>query len=457
MNKVERLLAYIYIFLLPVTLIQISKAYLFSMGTSASFYVNILCIVLLLLSIAKNKRMKSSNEIGANRKALIAFIIIITILNLITLIMAFILHEKLGTVIRRDTYIAALPYVVYNIQIIFIVIYNIYLFRNINQKQIIKIIYYSIAAVIAVGYLEIIISVTKNMNIAKLFYFTDILGQFSTNYTLSCGRVNLLSSEASTAGVFITIFVIPFIAIVFSYKLLSRKKLIILLMTIIPIAVFARSSTMLIGVVCDIVVINLWLISKYKSKLFPIAFIETMVIIISGFILRDSLNDIRYLIFYKAADVNNLSTVHRISSVYTNAVAFINYPILGVGNGIQGFFYIKYLPDWAFKSSESSAIYYYGSIWPGGGGFIPSYIAGYGILGVLLFIILIRILLNNLKKLKNTEYEYIYSWCIICFIIFLIQAIVSISIYGEYYIIFILSLAFITVNKKPLSSIVQEG
>lgn len=448
MNQIEKLLAYIYIFLLPVTLVQITKSHLFSMGTSASFYISILGIILLFFSVAKNKKMNTLNEIGANRKALIVFVIIITALNLMSLIMAFILHESLGTVIRRDTYIAALPYIAYNTQIIFIVIYNIYIFRNISQKQIIKTIYYSIAAITAIGYLEIIISVTRSASIAKLLYFTDILGNFSPNYTLSSGRVNLLCSEASTAGVFISVFVIPFIAIMFSYKLLSRKKLFILLLAIIPIAVFARSSAMLIGLVFDIVVINLWLIAKYRNKLIPVAFAEAMIIIISGFILRDSLNDIKYLIMYKAADINNLSTVHRISSVYTNAVAFLNYPVLGVGNGVQGFFYLKYLPDWAFKSSESSDIYYYSSIWPGSGGFIPSYISGYGVLGVFLLVILIGILINNLKKLKNTEYEYIYPWCIIGFIIFLIQAVISINIYGEYYIIFMLSLAFITVNKK---------
>ena len=349
MNKLEKIIAYIYIFLLPVDLIQITKSYLFSMGISASFYFHIMGIFLMFLSICKNKKMQGENSIKINKKVFNTFLITVIILTLSSLFMAMILHEQLGILDKRDTYIAAIPCIVYNIQIIVIIIYNIYIFKNISQNRIIKIIFYSIVFIVIVGYLQVIISLTQNVQIAKLFAFTDMLGQFNPNYTLASGRVNLLTPEASAAGIFINVFAIPFIMVAYNYKLIKRRKLVVLLISFIPIAVFSSSSTMLIGILVNFIFISIWYIKKNPHKLLLVVLFESLTIIICGYIYKGKLSELLYLGVYKITDSKNLSTIHRFSSIYTDMIAFLKYPILGVGNGIQGFFYIKCLPNWAFK------------------------------------------------------------------------------------------------------------
>lgn len=448
MNKLEKLIAYLYIFLLPVDLVQITKKYLYSMGTSASFYLHIIGILLLFLSLCKNGRIQGGNIIKANKKVFNLLVMIVILLTLSSLIMALALHEQLGILANRDTYIAGIPCIVYSIQIIAVIAYNIYIFKNISPGRIIKIIYYSIVFIIIAGLLQVIISITKNSSIADLFVFTDMLGQFGKNYTLASGRVNLLTMEASGAGAFINIFVIPFITVAFAYRLIERKKLIVLLISLIPIAVFSSSSTMLIGILVNFIFITVWYIRKNPDKVIAVLSFQAFIIIICAFMYKDKLNELLYLGFYKIADGKDLSTIHRFSSIYTDMMAFLKYPVLGVGNGIQGFFYIKYLPNWAFKSLESSAYYYYRTRWPGSGAFIPTYLSGYGILGVFALIILLISMYKSLKKFKDTQYEHFYSWSLLSIVAFIPLALVSVGIYGEYYFLFILTFSFLAINKE---------
>lgn len=448
MNKLEKLIAYLYIFLLPVDLIQLTKKYLYSMGTSASFYLHIIGMLLLFLSICKNGNIKGGKIIKANKKVFNLLVMTVILLTLSSLIMALGLHEKLGILINRDTYIASIPCIVYNLQIIMIIAYNIYIFKNISPGRIIKIVYYSIVFIIVVGLLQVVISITKNDLIVKLFSFTDMLGQFGKNYTLASGRVNLLTMEASGAGVFINIFVIPFIITAFTYKLIDRKKLVILLIGLIPIAVFSSSSTMIIGILVNFVFITIWYIRESPKKVLGVLSFDTLIITIGGFMYKDKLNELLYLGVYKLTDADNLSTLHRFSSIFTDMMAFMKYPILGVGNGIQGFFYIKFLPTWAFKSLESSAYYYYRTRWPGSGAFIPTYLSGYGILGVFALVFLLISMYKSIKKVKGTQYEWFYTWSLLSIIVFIPLAVVSVGIYGEYFLVFILTFSFLSISKE---------
>ena len=81
---------------------------------------------------------------------------------------------------------------------------------------------------------------------------------------------------------------------------------------------------------------------------------------------------------------------------------------------------------------------------------MPTYLSGYGIVGIVLILILIISMYKSIKKFKNTPYEHFYSWSILSIITFIPLSIVSSSIYGEYYIIFIITFSFITINKDKI-------
>ena len=51
---------------------------------------------------------------------------------------------------------------------------------------------------------------------------------------------------------------------------------------------------------------------------------------------------IEYLLFEKATDSDNGSTVSRTVPLLVNWGAFMEHPIFGVGNGLQGYYYEKF-------------------------------------------------------------------------------------------------------------------
>jgi hypothetical protein len=159
--------------------------------------------------------------------------------------------------------------------------------------------------------------------------------------------------------------------------------------------------------------------------------------------------------FLKAVDTEDLSTLHRTTSIYTNMKSLKQYPLLGVGNGIQGFYYIKYFPNWGFQSLESAQLYYGETGWPGSGAFVFSYLSAFGLGGLLLLFYLIYLINRNVRKLKHTPYHFIYDFVFVSSIGLLFQAYSTIDIIGNFYAIFIISFATVRYNEQePATEVV---
>lgn len=89
----------------------------------------------------------------------------------------------------------------------------------------------------------------------------------------------------------------------------------------------------------------------------------------------------------KIGNTGNQSTAYRTSTIVNDIEIFKDYPIFGVGDGNQGFFYAQNLPSWVLNSGSTEALVALsGSIGAlNGGAFLPSIISGYGIVGCMLF------------------------------------------------------------------------
>ena len=440
-SMIKKNIYILYLFSLPITNILISKRYIYSMGVSLSFYISIIGILLICLDMLKSKTVYI--EKNTRRIVVMMFCLIIS-----SIFMAIVLNYELGVLFGRNTYIAILPQIVYVLQIIITLIYNGYMLRDVNIKIILKIIYISIICTIIYGYIQIIImkfdvSFFNNIYIKTIGFIED-----SKNpYLIGIGEVNLLTLEASTAGAFLSIYILPFILACYRNKYISLNKFIFLLVSLIPIIIYNNSSSALLGtVIClsifFILEINRRGLRKYKLINFVVIIVIASIgvgMFIESDIFKHS--EIYDRTIGKISSNKDLSTVHRSSSIITNMMAFKEHPILGVGNGNQGFYYVKHLPQWAFKSYESKALYYGNSGWPGSGAFIPTLISGYGILGIVIFICIITISYRNLRKLKDNKIRIIYDFLLLAFIGFIFQSYTTINVIGEYWLIFLLSLA----------------
>ena len=109
----------------------------------------------------------------------------------------------------------------------------------------------------------------------------------------------------------------------------------------------------------------------------------------------------------KISDAGNQSTAYRNSTVINDIEIFKDYPLFGVGDGNQGFFYAQNLPSWVLASGSTEAL----SALSGrigvlnGGAFLPSIISGYGALGCVLFacwiVVSIRMAFSNKENMGH--------------------------------------------------------
>ncbi len=453
MSNIEKNLFKLYIFLLPITCIDLFNGKLYSLTTSISAVVNVIGIIYLFIKFINGGKIKTSPAIRY-------LSIIIVLLNISSIIMAALLYKKLGVFIGRTTFLAILPHIAYYFQILLVFYYNYLYLSAMETEEIKKWIEYSLIFMLLIGYVQIVIILTKNSALTnivmKLQDIFMVKSLFFNTY-----RVTLMGREASEAGAILATFIMPYL---FSNIIVSRKKLkyIILALLFVPMSIYAESSTFYIGLIISVIYFVIYYCKKsYKFKIGAqlTAIVSVIVLLISVILMRNGVQlyeknkdtDTKgfvYLTTSKLMDEDNLSTIHRYSSIYTNWQAVKRYPILGVGNGNQGFFYRIYFPKWAAVSEESKG-YYYGELgWPGSGAFLPTYISSYGIFGVILLIIYIVFTEANVKKLINTDKEFFYYMYKIGVLSFIPLSITAINITGIMYILFILSIPFIEVNKK---------
>ena len=118
-----------------------------------------------------------------------------------------------------------------------------------------------------------------------------------------------------------------------------------------------------------------------------LAFSVLVVSFTGGQIVSDETAETFESVLWKISDVGNQSTAYRTSTVINDVEIFKDYPIFGVGDGNQGFFYAQNIPSWVIASGSTEALSALsGSIGVlNGGAFLPSIFSGYGIVGCVLF------------------------------------------------------------------------
>lgn len=452
MDKFEKIIFKLYIYFLPVTAIDIFNGKLYSISNSFSFIFHIMGIMMLII---RYRNIKIRN----NRILNYTTIFIIT-LNILSLIMAIYLHDDLGTLLGRDTYKAIIPHLIYYFQILFAFYYNYLMFKKFESHEIQKWIFNSIKIFIFISYIQIFLLLINNTNLTAIYQNIEKILGIEANFPFN-NRVRALNKEPADMGGLLSIYILPFVlSNILKYP--KNKKYLLVLILLCPIVFYSKSTATYIGFMIVLLYFSYMYCKNSSSNLLRVlklmySSILIMIILyfihingIINFSTTSNLNvnsteqfyGFKYLLFEKFTDSSNSSTIHRNSSLYTNIEAFKNYPLLGVGNGNQGFFYIRYFPEWAFSSYESVNTYLGKNGWPGSGTFLPTYISSYGGIGLLLLMIYVVMIKQNMIKLqkKNIIFYNMYKLGIIAFIPL---SIISTNIIGIYYIIFVFSLILI--------------
>lgn len=346
----------------------------------------------------------------------------------LSILMAFVL-STMQEGFKESPYHAIIGDIVLYLIFVLSVCYNSYALTHfIRFKDLIPVMNAQLVVLLTVGYLQFYalnefgIATVIYERLARVFALTDIT--WITN--LERG-VTFFGTEVASASL-LCYLLIPFnIVRTFSTKGWVRFRYAVSLILFSVLFLTSGSSSALISF---LVVAGVYALIRIRIPVKAImlsSFVAGMVIAIIysvsfGYGTKRGSEDDRsafnYVLMGKLFDTENRSTLTRASTVINDMKIFYDMPITGCGNGNQGFYYNENVPSWMDESDEIIMIRK--TVPNGGGNFFPSYLSGFGLLGVvflLLFIIRYQKWINNSILRKEEELYLIYCLGITLFLV----------------------------------------
>lgn len=310
-----------------------------------------------------------------------------------SVIAAIVLYIPLGTKYGETTFDAIAGDIVFYFVVLLNIYFNAYCLTYIVEfRSLKKILWADVKILLLLGYIQL----------GTIFFG----GPFSAIYTLlqqifrlynvqsvaeDNKGVTFFGSELSAASNLFFV-IIPFVISVILAKETrkhERVKAYICMILFFPLFLTSNSSSVKIGLFFTIVMFTLLRFKEHYYKwLFAVAnIIGISFVVIWGTDIINKIaintNEFWYILLGKAFDTSNLSSAMRFSGMKNFLWILQNFPLTGVGNGIQGFFYENNLQPWAYQSPEVQAVIAGKSGVPNGGSaFWTAYLTGFGLIGL---------------------------------------------------------------------------
>lgn len=345
------------------------------------------------------------------------------------IVWSFLAAIILSTVVSSDLespFFAILGPVIFNIFAALSVYYNYYnLTYNVSFSKLYKIFDIQIVILLIVGYLQLaaIAGMSDPYEILrKVFYLQE------TSFLVAVNRgVTLFGNEPSSIGI-ITFCVLPYIfTSISNTKGWHRIKYIIYVALFFVLFLESFSTeTLILFIASTLLYVYYILDGKLSSFMFKASFVIGLASA-SSYLIDDSdyvsINDkssFEYVLLEKAIDRSNISTAIRMSTVVNDLKIVSDYPLTGVGDGNQGYFYFENMPEWAAVTANAQAFMEDKTIVNGGGNFFPTFFSAYGLVGaiiLLLFVKRYRKLYSTSILKDNPRVDFLYR-CSIILILF---------------------------------------
>lgn len=373
--------------------------------------------------------------------------------SIYTFVMASLLFIPLGTLNGENTIRACIGMIVYGIVVLLHISYNVYAFTHlITWKQAERIFRKSIYVLLFVGYLQL-------ASIRVGGPFTAIYNALGSVFFLAeelDRGVQFFGPEASAAST-LFLFIVPYlIAKVLHSNFFNvwKNKNLLLLVLFAPLFITSNSSSVLMSMVM-VLAVTICMFFRYrgfyKVCLFGSFLAGMTVAVVYG--LGDmkfqgktsDQESLEYILLGKLTDTENHSTMMRSSSIVNDMKIFFKFPITGVGDGLQGYWYNENLPMIYIVSSEvQDLVSGKNGIVDGGGAYFPILLSAYGLIGVLcLFVFLsgYKKYIIPQKNEKNVPIPIVMFRIFLC--VFLSSAWFALGIRQNFVVCFVLSLPII--------------
>lgn len=373
--------------------------------------------------------------------------------SIYTFAMALILFIPLGPLYGENTLRACIGMIIFGIVVLLHISYNVYAFTHlITWGQAERIFRKSIYVLLFVGYLQL-----ASLRIGGLFtaLYRALGSVLFLSEDLERG-VQFFGSEASSVAT-LFLFIIPYlIAKVLHSNFFNvwKNKDLLLLVLFIPLFITSNSSSVLMSIAM-VLAVTICMILRYRGfyKACLIGSLLAGLSVAVAYGLGDmkfqgkttNQESLEYILLGKITDTENYSTMMRSSTIINDMRIFFKFPITGVGDGLQGYWYNEHLPIIYLASSEIQDIVSgKNGIIDGGGAYFPIMLSAYGLIGITcLFVFLggYKKYIIPQKHEKNVPIPIIMFRIFFC--IFLSSAWFGLGIRQNFLVCFVLSLPII--------------
>lgn len=199
---------------------------------------------------------------------------------------------------------------------------------------------------------------------------------------------------------------------------LSKKKKIFYAVCFLFVATFTiltKSASVFVGIFVMILGLFVYLVRENKISM------KTAMIALGSFcavgIILALVPQTKSIIFdnlvLKLFNKNDYSTQHRYSTIWNDLMILLRFPLFGVGDGNQGYFYAANVSGtWMSRNYETQLAIQGKLGLMGGGAGIPAFISGFGIFGVVVLFLGARSFLLYANK-TNHRFDSIKPYLIL--------------------------------------------
>ncbi len=430
-------IAKLYLFFLPFRMIMPFEFLKLIVGPLANYFDTVFLMIGLSLWLFNGKGVRI---LSTNMPLLRTTCNSVLYLNISSIVMASVMYFTYGNFNGQSPFIAVMPMILFYFQYLLIFVYNNRVFQLLSYSTVVGIINKTCKVLLIIGYIQVLVILGIGGSVYD--FISSIIGGFVNSSSIY--KLPLTATEGAGAGGLLGIFVFPFLMSRYLHG--HKGSLYQIILWLLPLY-FTHSSTAYLLFALDLGIFFIILVKRFNGFVNVMRIGVVSVIILTGMTASspEIRNEISYMLIEKATDTDNGSTVSRMTPYIINWGCFTEMPLMGVGNGLQGYFYEKYFPkEFLNVPGTDLGVFYEKINEPGtianGACFLPGYFSGYGIVGLLVLINFI-FALRRTRKLRKKELGLFNEMFIIGSVAFLVMSISS-EMYCLYYAWFVLSIPF---------------
>lgn len=339
--------------------------------------------------------------------------------------MAFVLGPTVGEYFEKDPlFVVFLNAIKYAYDLV-VLTYFCYMVSFVKKKWFCRFVDAFMVVWIVFGLFQCLVFYVNNEALWKIYDSLDVLKVIGGDSTIFARirhnygsfRFYGFASEPAENCIFLCAMALYFYWRLFECPLSRKKKIFyaVCLLFMAAFTVLTKSSSVYVGIFVTILGLFVYLVreNKISVRTAVVALVTSCAIGIILVIVPQTKSVIFDNLVLKLFNKNDYSTQHRYSSIWNDLMILLRFPLFGVGDGNQGYFYAANVSGtWMSRNYETQMAIQGKLGLLGGGPGIPAFISGFGVYGVVVLFLSVRSFLLYANK-TNRQFDTIKPYLIL--------------------------------------------